>query len=218
MLQDDTRRKIKDIVAGTVIEGSEDHCAAIRNLLCRRYPTSTAVKTEFERQAAVKKEQAAIIEDYCDNNHLWVSTINWQNRYLTRGGESRVYLDVDNRHVIKINDAIYYATWLEFLNSVLIHNLIFSNTCYSLRGFVKEDGVLYAVLSQAFVISDIQVDLVDVRKFLAYNEFEHLRRNDYVNKSLGLILEDMHDENVIVNSETLFFIDSVFYTVAPIGG
>jgi hypothetical protein len=25
----------------------------------------------------------------------------------------------------------------------------------------------------------------------------------------------MHDENVIVNSDTLFFIDTVFYTVTP---
>ena len=35
-------------------------------------------------------------------------------------------------------------------------------------------------------------------------------------KELGLILEDMHDENVLVNSETLFFIDTVFYAVAPL--
>ncbi|NML37321.1 hypothetical protein HHL17_08930 [Chitinophaga sp. G-6-1-13] len=27
-----------------------------------------------------------------------------------------------------------------------------------------------------------------------------------------MILEDIHDENVIVNSNTLFFIDTVFYT------
>lgn len=37
-------------------------------------------------------------------------------------------------------------------------------------------------------------------------------------KQLGLILEDMHDENVLVNSETLFFIDTVFYTVIPTKG
>ncbi len=34
-------------------------------------------------------------------------------------------------------------------------------------------------------------------------------------RELGLILEDMHDENVIVNSDTLFFIDTVFYTITP---
>ena len=38
-------------------------------------------------------------------------------------------------------------------------------------------------------------------------------RNDYFNKELGLILEDMHDENIIVNSNKLFFIDTVFYTI-----
>ena len=48
---------------------------------------------------------------------------------------------------------------------------------------------------------------------LEYNGFENTRRHDYEHKQLCLILEDMHDENVLVNSETLFFIDTVFYTV-----
>ena len=34
-----------------------------------------------------------------------------------------------------------------------------------------------------------------------------------MHKELGLILEDMHDENVLVNADTLFFIDTVFYTI-----
>lgn len=29
-----------------------------------------------------------------------------------------------------------------------------------------------------------------------------------------LILEDMHDENIIAKNDTLFFIDTVFYTIA----
>ncbi len=58
--------------------------------------------------------------------------------------------------------------------------------------------------------------LVDIKKFLVYNGFENSRRHDYVHREPGLILEDIHDENVLVNSETLFFIDSVFYTVTPV--
>ncbi|MBV4358284.1 hypothetical protein KTO63_14055 [Parasegetibacter sp. MAH-26] len=54
----------------------------------------------------------------------------------------------------------------------------------------------------------------DIKKFLAFNGFENTRRNDYFNKELGLILEGMHDENILVNSNTLFFIDTVFYTVS----
>jgi hypothetical protein len=60
-----------------------------------------------------------------------------------------------------------------------------------------------------------QVELDDIREFLSFNGFENYRRNDYVHRELGLILEDMHDENVLVNSDILFFIDTVFYTVTP---
>lgn len=216
MLPDDTRSKIKNITAGAVIEGSPDNCTTIRNLLCAGFPTSTTVKKDFESQAVIKKEQARLLEAYSTNNHLWVIDLPKQDRYLTRGGEARVYLDSDNKSVIKLNDAIYYATWLEFFNSILLHNLIFTNTAYDFLGFTKENNVLYAVLKQPFIISDTQVDLDDIKKLLVFNGFENNRRNDYVHKELGLILEDMHDENVLVNSDTLFFIDTVFYTVTPL--
>jgi hypothetical protein len=36
-----------------------------------------------------------------------------------------------------------------------------------------------------------------------------------VQREWGLILEDMHDENVLISTDTLFFIDTVFYTVTP---
>ena len=137
-----------------------------------------------------------------------------EDRFLTRGGEARVYLDYDGKNVIKVNDAVYYATWLEFFNSILLHNLVFPNTAYNLIGFTKGEGVLYAVMKQPFITSDGQAELDSIKKLLAYNGFENTRRNDYHHKELGLILEDMHDENVLVNSNTLFFIDTVFYTVS----
>lgn len=218
MLPDDTRGKIKNITAGIVIEGSQDNCTTIRNLLCGSFATSTTVKKDFESKAIIKEKQASLIESYSDQKNLWVADLPHEDRYLTRGGEARVYFDNDNKNVIKLNDAIYYATWLEFFNSILLHNLIFQNTAYTLLGFTKENDVLYAVLKQPFIVSDAQVDLEDIKKFLVFNGFENSKRNDYIHKKLGLILEDMHDENVLVNSETLFFIDTVFYTVFPLSG
>jgi hypothetical protein len=215
MLPNDTRSKIKNITSGIIIEGSQDSCATIRNLLCASFPTSTTVKEDFEGKSVFKEKQAVLLETFCHENNLWVSDIPGEDRYLTRGGEARVYLHPDNKNVLKLNDGVYYATWLEFFNSVLLHNLIFPNTAYSLMGFVKENNVLNAVLRQPFITSDAQVDLDDIKKLLTFNGFENIRRNDYIHKELGLILEDMHDENVLVNSETLFFIDTVFYTITP---
>jgi hypothetical protein len=68
------------------------------------------------------------------------------SEYLTKGGESKVYLAADGLNVIKVNDAVYYATWDEYLNSLLLHNLLFPNTLYLLIGFIEIDNILYAVL------------------------------------------------------------------------
>ncbi len=111
MLPDDTRRKIENITSGTVIKGTPDHCTAIRNLLCRRFATSTTVKKDFESKAIIKEEQALILEDYCNQHQLWFTEFPDQSRYLTRGGEAKGYLHLSNRHVIKFNDGLYYATW-----------------------------------------------------------------------------------------------------------
>lgn len=216
MLPDDTRSKIKNITEGVILEGSQDNCTTARNFLCTGFPTSTTVKEDFEGKTIIKEKQASLLEKYSSENNLWITDLPGQERYLTRGGEALVYLDADNKSVIKLNDGIYYATWLEFLNSVLLHNLIFENTTYTLLGFTKQSNKLYAVLKQPFITSDFQVDLEDVKKLLRFNGFENTKRNDYIHKELGLILEDMHDENVIVKSDTLFFIDTVFYTITPV--
>lgn len=116
MLPDDTRRKIKDITEGAIIKGSQDNCTTIRNFLCAGFPTSTTVKKDFESKAIIKEEQASLLETYSKQNNLWVTAdLPAEDRYLTRGGEALVYLDADNKTVIKLNDAVYYATWLEFL-------------------------------------------------------------------------------------------------------
>ncbi|MBC7947769.1 MAG: hypothetical protein H7Y42_07815 [Chitinophagaceae bacterium] len=215
MLTDDTRSKIKNITAGVILEGQQDTCTTARNLLCRSYPTSTTVRENFESQSIIKKEQAQALEKFCINQGLWIEELPSDPSFLKRGGEARVFLHEDGHHVLKLNDAIYYATWLEFLNSILLHNLIFPNTEYELLGFSKEGEILLAILKQSYIVSDAMVELNDIKTFLEFNAFSNTKNHDYEHKQLGLILEDMHDENVLVNSETLFFIDTVFYTVKP---
>ena len=144
----------------------------------------------------------------------WIDDLPEESSFLTRGGEAQIYLAHDRRSVIKANEAVYYATWLEFFNSLVIHNLLFEETAYEFLGVAEKEDSLLVLLKQPFITSDGPLDLSDVKKFLTFNGFENTRRNDYFNKELGIILEDMHDENIIVNSNKLFFIDTVFYTVS----
>lgn len=70
---------------------------------------------------------------------------------------------------------------------------------------------LYAVVQQRFVKLDQLTDLGEVKKFLDNNGFKNIRNNDYYNSVLGIILEDLHDENVLTQQGVLYFIDTVFY-------
>jgi len=213
-IDDDTRKRLEDIVNGKILERGEDRCTAARNLLCASFRTSTTVKKDFEGQSRVKAEQAEFLKQHSATNNWWVNDLPDESSFLTRGGEAKVYMAPDHRSVVKLNDAIYYATWLEFFNSVVIHNLLFVDTAYSFLGFEQNGDSLSAVLRQPFIPSDAPVHLADLKELLGNNGFLNTKRNDYFNKELGLILEDMHDENIIVNSNTLFFIDTVFYTVS----
>ena len=215
MLPDAVRKELQNIVRGTVIPAAADHCTLTRNYLCAGFSTSKEVKRNFESQLLIKKEQAQQLSLYATDNELWVADMPAEAFFLAEGGESKVYFTQDGKHVIKVNDAGYYATWLEYFNSLVLHNLIFDQTPYTFLGFVITDNVLRAVVQQPFIVSDAPVDLENVKEFLATNGFENTRRQDYYNKEYGLILEDMHDENVLMNSNTLFFIDTVFYTVTP---
>lgn len=69
-------------------------------------------------------------------------------------------------------------------------------------------------MQQSFVSITTTTDLRQVKAFLKLNGFENNRNNDYYNPELGIILEDLHDENVLTKNDVLYFIDTVFYTTA----
>ena len=210
MIADEIREKLQNIIRGELQEGQMDSCTAIRNLLCESFGTGPTVKSEFESRAILKEKQVSFLKAYAKKENLWLESLPSGSQYLTEGGEAKVYLAEDGHSVIKVNDAGYYATWTEYFNSLLLHNLLFYNTAYTLLGFAEFDQKLYAVIRQPFVGGG-QAALEHIEEFLKFNGFEKVRRQDYYSKELGLALEDMHDENVIAKENVLFFIDTVFY-------
>ena len=80
-----------------------------------------------------------------------------------------------------------------------------------LKGFYKDNGTLYAVVRQEYIKADTPTSLEEVKTFMKLNGFINIRNNDYHNPELGIILEDLHDENVLTRNGSLFFIDTVFY-------
>ena len=139
MFNDEIRIKLENIANGIVIEEQGDSCTTIRNLLCASFRTSTTVKKDFESKSIIKEKQVEFLKQLAIEHNWWMQSLPNKDKYLAEGGEAKVYLHSDNKSVIKLNDGVYYATWLEFFNSVVIHNLLFSATGYTFLGFIKED-------------------------------------------------------------------------------
>ena len=167
---------------------------------------------ESKDEKHLKREETKKLEKYISENNLWINDIDF-SQYVSEGAEQKVYLK-DSENVIKLNDAIYYSFWKDYFINLLLHNYFFSDTAYNLIGFTKENEVLYAVVQQPFVAITDNTDLDQVKKFLIQNGFENNRNNDYRNLELGIILEDLHDENVLTRNDVLYFIDTVFYVTA----
>ena len=78
-------------------------------------------------------------------------------------------------------------------------------------GFFLSENILYAVVQQKFVKADAPTNLRHVKEFLTNNGFKNTKNHDYYHPQLGIVLEDLHDENVLTKQGVLYFIDTVFY-------
>lgn len=162
------------------------------------------------REKYFKREEEIKLSEYISQKDLWYTAKISEKDYITEGAEQKVYR-LNSQYLIKLNDGVFYLSWLDYFNSLLIHNYLFPIARYEILGFVNRNDRLFAVVKQRFIPSTEIVDLKLVSEFLSSNKFKKIRNNDYLNEEIGLILEDLHDENIISNNGRLYFIDSIFY-------
>ena len=158
----------------------------------------------------IKREEEKHLLNFASVQNLFYSGEISEKYFITEGAEQKVYR-FDDFQVIKTNDAIFYESWLDYFNNLLIHNYFFPATAYEFLGFSVMDSKLFAVVRQNFIVATEPTNLNSVKLFLEFNGFVNIRNNDYYNAELGIVFEDLHDENVLSHNHVLFFIDTVFY-------
>lgn len=176
--------ELQNIISGT---GYVTKGAAIQ-AIANHIGKSKAAGKSTEEKELVKKQEAATIIAYSRYNKFFYEHIV-EERFLTAGAEQKVYLSDDNIHVIKINDAIFYATWSDYFTSLLLHNFFFPATAYELIGFHIKNTVLYAVVKQPYVQSSSLTNENAVKELMLSNGFVHTRGSDYFHPAMGIILE-----------------------------
>lgn len=197
--------ELQNILSGKSSQSYDSTIQAVTSYLRKSQSTSSLAKDQLKNKA----EETEKLISYAANNQLTFKNINKKN-YVSEGAEQKVFIE-NKDHVLKLNDAIYYTSWLDYFHNLLLHNYFFADTAYQFLGFYNDNYDLYAVVKKPFVEADKFTDLNSVNEFLINNGFENTRNHDYYHPKLGIILEDLHDENVLTKKNTLYFIYTVFY-------
>jgi hypothetical protein len=198
--------ELQNIISGTGRTTKGNTIQTIAHHLRKSKGTSA----DAQKEELIKEQETAALLDYANKNNFFYTSID-HSRYLAEGAEQKVYLDRDDVHVVKTNDGIFYLTWKDYFNSLLLHNYFFPATAYELIGFVYENANLYAAVRQPYIKANETTNIDSIKELMLLNGFSNTKNNDYLNKELGIILEDLHDENVLTNNNVLFFVDTVFY-------
>ena len=200
------KNELQNIITGNGQIGDKNLIKTIQDVL-RRNEKSIQISSQNK---LVKSEEEIFLKNIIEAEDLTYKEEISESNYISEGAEQKVYR-LDDKYIIKLNDTIFYASWKDYFNSLLIHNYFFNSTKYELLGFKIINKKIFAVVKQRFVKADETVDLEQVKSFLEFNNFRNVRNNDYQNDELGLIFEDLHDENVLINNGILYFIDTIFY-------
>ena len=118
--QHNLKNELRYIISGSGKKSQRNLIQAAANYIKKGKGTGSEIGTTKHS----KSEEAQRLEGFIELHNLWYNQIDEQN-YIFEGGEQRVYLDVDHKHVIKVNDSIYYSFWEDYFNSLLMHNHLF---------------------------------------------------------------------------------------------
>jgi Serine/Threonine/Tyrosine Kinase found in polyvalent proteins len=201
--------ELRNIIIG-ISETSTGH--SIQTVLRFLRESKTTSRETEKSEFFTKTDEVELLKDFADRNQFWYHEIK-EDTYIGEGAEQKVYLEENGLFVIKTNDSIFYETWKDYFISLLIHNYLFPTTAYQLLGFFEntDKTTFYSVVKQPFIESTSPTDLSLLKLFLEKNGFQYKKNNDYFNPELGIILEDLHDENVLTNQGVFFIIDSAIY-------
>jgi len=162
----------------TILSGKSgtSHDAAIQTT-ARYLRTSQKASPMAEGKHQNKPEETTRLIAFAEANDFLYDDID-EAKYVSEGAEQKVYIKGED-DVLKLNDAIYYASWEDYFHNLLLHNYFFADTAYQLLGFYRRQHTLYAVVKQSFVKADALTNLSDIKAFLMVNGFQNTKNHDY---------------------------------------
>lgn len=203
----DYARKTGKIRAGN---DKTDEILASAALLCRADETAGTVapRGSYEGERECGRRQERLIRQWAEAAGCWYDLSNLKDLVpIGSGGESEVFR-LDGRNVVKINSLHFTVSPQLLLERVSIHNALFPSTRLTLLGFgTNMYGEFCAICKQPYVKASRKATQQEIENFLSTvlnGAMEPYRNAGYNYKNEEFLLDDFHDENVLVDSNGRF--------------
>ena len=163
----------------------------------------------WEKEALL---QWAVISDEILDEHEF--TQNWLAYGEVEGGEHQIYQN--EGYFLKRNNLLYHTNWLEYFHRIVLHNWLFPETSIHFEGLMLVDDELQPVITQKAFLATRGANRNEVEAEMERRGFYRRKADNYYNPDLGVLVEDLHDENVLVSPKgSLLIFDPVIYLAKP---
>jgi hypothetical protein len=116
-------------------------------------PARRAARNAFSR--LIRPHEEAALRAWATRDGLLLDADDFNRPWQAQGGqggqENKVYLESGSGRVLKANNLSPYGTYLEFFQSMGLHNWLFPAAPVRLEGLIEDEGMLKPVISQPFI-------------------------------------------------------------------
>lgn len=120
-----------------------------------------------------------------------------------------MWFDPASQRWLKANAGSFHGNWLEYLHRIFLHNWLFPNDApLRFEGFLTGAHGFEVIVSQPDIKSTRGAQRGEVESEMDRLGFVRTVNEDYFNAGLGLSVQDLHNENVLMDTEeNLVFLD-----------
>jgi hypothetical protein len=162
---------------------------------------------------ALKRREAEALLAWARRHDRLVDGMEFERKWIEQGHiggqENDVFLEA--QRVWKRNNLSFHLSYADFFDRLALHRLLFPGAPLRFEGFIAEAASLWPVMSQPVVRAGRGAVRAEVEKLMHRLDFVRVRNDDYRHAE-GIIVEDLHDENVFLDLEgNVVVIDPVIY-------
>ena len=169
--------------------------------------TAERRKGRFALNKLIRPLENAALKKWAQAQRLLLDNADFQIPWERTGcfGESEhdVYHAPERGLWEKRNHLTHHGTWLEYFHRLLLHNWLFPDTSLFFKGFVEHEGQLLPLTTQHDIQALRGATMNEIDRFMEKMGFFPIRHTapsrqyDYLHPSLGIEVNDLHDENVL---------------------